>query len=568
MAETRPSRSDRLGLRARLLWAVAIAASPVLLLASAQAVAGFRLDTDERRALLSFAAAGATARAHSIVGGAEHVLSALETQPDVRAGGETCDRALARAATSLPYVSNIVRVAEDGVLVCAAVEPSDDTVLPDAVRALRGRPDARFWVSRLLVSEEGGRTVIVTALRHREGDGALLAVFPTAPLDDTIAAARLPEDASVALADRSGRIIAGELMMGLDRAPQEWILESRGTVGRLYPSFVKDGLRCDLVIAPLVGDDVFVVLAAPTLSVWAWARLDLFTVVIAPLLVWLLVSAAVWIAADRFVLRWLDDLRRIALLYGAGKLTSPSPERLANAPAEIIELATAMGNMAHNIERRETQLSEAVVEKETLLKEIHHRVKNNLQIIASLLSIQLDSIDDPVARQPLEDARGRINALSMVHHSLYEAEELRAVNLRPFLTNLVQHLAEAFGAEAEHVAIETTSVDVELPPDAAVPLALWTVEAVTNAMKHAFSGRAQGRIWVTADWADDTPDRTRLALTVDDDGLGPSPALTGKRPGIGQSLMSAFARQLGGQAERSARPGGGARQRLVFAPPA
>src|SRR6185369_4965891 len=116
---------------------------------------------------------------------------------------------------------------------------------------------------------------------------------------------------------------------------------------------------------------------------------------------------AIWLFTDRQVTRWIFYLRRIAAAYRSGHYVI-RPD-LAGAPAEFQMLGDAMGEMAAGIEDRDRRLHEAVDLKTTLIKEIHHRVKNNLQIVMSLLSIQAQQIKDPAAKEALMQAQTRIN---------------------------------------------------------------------------------------------------------------------------------------------------------------
>jgi hypothetical protein len=137
-----------------------------------------------------------------------------------------------------------------------------------------------------------------------------------------------------------------------------------------------------------------------------------------------LALVSVWLAVDHYVLRWLGYLRRIAAVYGGGRL-DVVPVRARNAPGEIRELANTMGEMAASLEKQQNELEASVEQRGALASsEIHHRVKNNLQIIVSLLNLQAGRMTDGEGRTALMEARRRINALSLVHRSLYEADDL------------------------------------------------------------------------------------------------------------------------------------------------
>src|SRR5690606_22899928 len=131
------------------------------------------------------------------------------------------------------------------------------------------------------------------------------------------------------------------------------------------------------------------------------------------------------------------------------------------------------------------------------------------------LNIQLSNTQNVGTITALQEIRARINALALVHRSLYEAEDLRLVQLKPFFTDLLDQLATASGAGRFHVDIDAAIDAVELKPNEAVPLALFVTETVINAFAHAFSGREGGRIRVGISRRDG-----RLRLDVEDDGVG------------------------------------------------
>ncbi|MFW5661988.1 MAG: sensor histidine kinase, partial [Oceanicaulis sp.] len=255
-----------------------------------------------------------------------------------------------------------------------------------------------------------------------------------------------------------------------------------------------------------------------------------------------------------FVLRWLTYLGRMARLYGGGRFDLPA-RRAKSAPFEVRELADTLERMAASLDRQTSELEDVVEQRGALLREIHHRVKNNLQIIVSLLNLQAGRLEDEGARAALYEARRRINALALVHRSLYEAEDLRFVQMRSFLEQLVANLADV-SRDDRKIETVVESDDIAFPPDQAAPLALFITEAITNAYKHAFTDRTTGRITVHLTCTDGD-----CLVAVTDDGVGVSESM---RPGTGSSLMRAFATQLGGVVQDGPAEGGGHRAALRF----
>ncbi len=194
--------------------------------------------------------------------------------------------------------------------------------------------------------------------------------------------------------------------------------------------------------------------------------------------------------------------------------------------------------------RAEQALLASLREKEVLLKEIHHRVKNNLQVICSLLNLQALRMDDLAARAALTDCQNRVLSIALVHEKLYQSKDLSHIDARNYLESLLASVRHANNCEPRGIAVDLQADDVQLNVDAAISCGLIVHELVTNAIKHAFVGRRQGYVRV----AILRHNGNQLALSVADDGVGISASGTPSEPhALGLDLAHAFARQLGGE---------------------
>ncbi|HEX4337560.1 MAG TPA: CHASE domain-containing protein [Polyangiaceae bacterium] len=185
-------------------------------------------------------------------------------------------------------------------------------------------------------------------------------------------------------------------------------------------------------------------------------------------------------------------------------------------------------------------------EKELLLKEVHHRVKNNLQVISSLLNLQAQHLPDPAQRGIFTDSQSRVQSIALVHEKLYQSKDLTNIDCEQYVHTLVDGLFHAqnyTGRGIEH------TIDVggaHLPVDAAIPCGLIINELVTNALKHAFPGNARGTVHVSLQpGADDS-----IELVVQDDGRGlPEDIDPRKTTSLGLDLVFTFAEQLEAKVE-------------------
>ncbi|WP_176159613.1 PAS domain S-box protein [Prosthecobacter debontii] len=180
-------------------------------------------------------------------------------------------------------------------------------------------------------------------------------------------------------------------------------------------------------------------------------------------------------------------------------------------------------------------------EKEVLLREIHHRVKNNMQIISSLLQLQTASLHDSADVEIFKDCQTRIHAMAMVHDRLYRSGNLSTINFGAHVKELAGLLIRGQADGGKNIRLETRCEDVELDLDKAVPLGLIATELITNAFKHAFKDRTSGTICVSLEPAEDS----RMRLRVADDGPGLAPDPDSSRPRtLGLRLVRSLSHQL------------------------
>jgi two-component sensor histidine kinase len=175
---------------------------------------------------------------------------------------------------------------------------------------------------------------------------------------------------------------------------------------------------------------------------------------------------------------------------------------------------------AEIIERKKAQaeIESSLKEKEVLLQEIHHRVKNNMQIVASLLQLQSRRIvDDPKTVAILNDSRSRVNAMSLIHETLYNPSNLSSVSLREYIKELALNLFDFYGVDPDRIALITDVESISLNIETATPCGLIINELVTNSLKYAFPAERQGVITLTMKRVQDG---TGYLLQVADNGIG------------------------------------------------
>jgi two-component sensor histidine kinase/CheY-like chemotaxis protein len=207
--------------------------------------------------------------------------------------------------------------------------------------------------------------------------------------------------------------------------------------------------------------------------------------------------------------------------------------------------------------RTERALSAALAAQQTLLKEVHHRVKNNLQIISSLINMQAELLSDPQQRQVFQDCQLRVQAMAMIHDRLCGNNDLELIEFQEYVESLVKDLFAAHGTNQNRIQLRLTLEPVFLELNQAIPCGLIFNELVQNALKYAFPGARKGEIQIALSCDQDR----RVTLRVADDGVGMPPATPRKRT-LGLEIVNILTRQLCGKLTRE--NGSGVGVMLVF----
>jgi PAS domain S-box-containing protein len=208
---------------------------------------------------------------------------------------------------------------------------------------------------------------------------------------------------------------------------------------------------------------------------------------------------------------------------------------------EIRDAREMQRRLAEDLERhvrdRTAELERRLREREVLLREIHHRVKNNLQVVSSLIAIQANRLP-PTLRTALDECQARIRTIALVHQRLYQTSDLTNIELELYVRELASNVHAAIGAPEIELAVDCVAID--LPVDAAIPCGLILNELLTNAFKHAFPGGRRGTVRVTGERTDGY-----IRIVVRDDGTGlPAGFDLAATPTLGFQLVSALVDQL------------------------
>ncbi len=193
----------------------------------------------------------------------------------------------------------------------------------------------------------------------------------------------------------------------------------------------------------------------------------------------------------------------------------------------------------------ENELRTSLNEKEVLLKEIHHRVKNNLQVISSLLNLQARHLKDPEAQIVFRESQDRVKSMALIHETLYQSKDFSKIKFDEYIQKLIAYISRSYKVTPQSVKIDHAIGDIALDIDSAVPCGLLINELVSNALKHAFPEGRKGKVTVVLDCIEND-----YRLIVSDDGVGfAAKTEIGKSNSLGLKLVASLTDQLGGQLE-------------------
>lgn len=235
----------------------------------------------------------------------------------------------------------------------------------------------------------------------------------------------------------------------------------------------------------------------------------------------------------------------------------PDPAQ-TSTPEHLAHLREANSRLREDLSdhvQKESSLRESLQQAQLLLREIHHRVKNNLQVIESLLGLQMHQHSDPHTKELFQSTRFRVHAMALVHEQLYKQQTQGSLELEPYLRLIVQHLQSSLHSDTTTVEIHVQARNIALPLHRAIPCGLLVTELVSNCFKHAFSSATRGIISVQVT----NPESTHCCLQVHDDGAGIPPNLDIRATStLGMQLIVALVEhQLGGTITIDRRSGTG-----------
>jgi two-component sensor histidine kinase len=483
----------------------------------------------------------------SMIRAAQGMVAALaQALPDVAGDAARCQDLMRRLKGEMPQATLIAFVPMDGQMRCSSVGRAHDFTDNPNFLFLRDQEKPSLRVSRKGSISQTSILAVTHPVRDAAGKKTGYAVIslPHSALEAQHGHLSPDPQGQQDLLffwsfDRTGEVMTANIDLdeAARRLPAEPPLaELVGQSRQVFQALSRLGNLRTYAVAPVIKGELYL------MSSWrnddnrliAQVRLANY---LTPLLMWsvgLLVAA--W-AAERLVTRHVRTLHRAITRFAQGDRRL-EPPRLRSAPAELRDLGAAYRLMTENITRGEAELEDLLHQKEVLLREVHHRVKNNLQLIASIMNIQIRKTTSQEAKSLLKDLRDRVMSLATIHRGLYQTSGQADVTVRELFSEIIRQISglQSPAGAAVHVALDVD--ELRLAPEQAVPLALLMTEAVSAALNQP---NRPERISVALHQLDESTAKLEVNAEYPD-GVG---SAQNADTGIGLQLMTAFAQQLG-----------------------
>ncbi|WP_169727807.1 sensor histidine kinase [Desulfovibrio inopinatus] len=456
---------------------------------------------------------------------AQTVLITLAQFDAIRGTNDAaCEHALQRIFHQFPRYTNFSKADLDGNIVCSSTPlTSPLNVSYSSFFQSVVRKDI-FSISRFRIGPLHKKPIVIFSLPIHDETEKQVSIISTALSLDWLKSVfdriSIPEYYQIIMFDENGIVLASTSSLNIsigDNISDTAIYRESVTSQSSQFSFVDEYEKTILAGKSLVIDvpgNVSIIAMAPEKYVVAQVERS-FILQISMLITTLFFSFGVaWFASHKLILDKITVLSHQAARLAAGDMKARSPN--TESKDELAELARTFNGMAVQFQRREIALRETIKDKELLLKEIHHRVKNNLQVVSGLIRLRQNGVVDTETQSFFRDLGQRVESMAAVHEAMYKNGDFGAIRFDEYLQDLASNLKTAFSGRTGKVKVIVEAEPVRFGLDQAIPCALLVSELMSNALKHAFPDGRNGQIYIgLTRFGDDV-----FQLCVSDNGVG------------------------------------------------
>ncbi len=476
--------------------------------------------------------------------GTAEALGAIVRQR--RDNDEECSAILREYREAAGVYAMVGFVAKNGHMTCSsAAEPHDfssHAMFSEAIAA----HTRRVFPMKSGAADDGPQTVVTVPI-HELGEsvGVMAISIPFHHFDVADEPQIQLRPLTMLTFNQDGDILSTEhdLTVAQQELPAEFALESlAGLDSAVFRDANQQGETRAYAIVPIVPGTAYALSVWPSDTPFLTADFASRLNALVPIAMWVASLVVAFWALDRLAITHIRKLGRQMRRFALNR-TMPRGTLAPSMPTELVEMESAFLDMAESILRDEALQEDSLRQKNILLKEVHHRVKNNLQLISSIMNMQIRQANTAESRFALQRLQERLLSLATVHENLYKDDNLTRINASTLLREIVTQLLSVGLDVGPSVEVTQHYDDISLNPDDAAPLTLLTAEALTNAMKYVAQPVRESafiRISLTQDAAETAT--LKVENTV---GKHPEASSTG----LGARLITAFARQLNGRVE-------------------
>lgn len=539
----------RTSIRGILLLIMVATLLPLLVFSTSQGIARLQRDRDAERQHLLEAARLTSASDRNVIASARALLGVLSVSPGVRSlDQERCGQILKQAVREYTAFSHFSVTALGGTVECSS-DPRAVGMAPFDARLWQQLKSSGFRVTASTMAPFAKQPVLLAIMPLTRADGAFDGAI-TASIDldwfrRLLSQQHDRDNVAVALVDGTGRLLASSQPLPWERLK----ISADGAAADSNAVFdVRDldSTRWSYAVAPLHvdkrgGESFHIVYAAAQPARFGadwWFAAGYFLL---PLLAVVLASAAIWYGANRAILRWIAELGTLAAEIGSSQGRDMQYGRnFGDAPSEVRKLAADLLRMGNAIAERDRSLRQSVASQTAVAMELHHRVRNNLQVMDSFVSLQTRRLPSGDARHVLEKLQLRVATMALVNGFAYAEGELTTVSIAQLLNPLAELLTAHIPGSFQ-VVIDTDVAVHMVDLDRAVPISLWIVEAAMDLHDRTDPALGEGHFTIQITVFDDAGE-SKICVVVSALGLLPDQEVDG----LNRRLLQAFARQVGG----------------------